>query len=150
MKISIITASLLLLMQAFLFAVNAETDPEKFAVSMERVNKADTQLDMNMAAKMEYDRAEKTLRYEYSRILKKYSKNRLFIKRITAAQRAWLVYRGEYIESIFPGKNKSSAWGSMYAMSYNLEMARITWERVKDLHRWVKPDGSHGSFGQYR
>lgn len=138
-----------LLLPVFVFAQEIETDPSKFSVNMAVFDNLKTQYDMNIFAQKEFDRADATLNYIYQQILRKYSEYDSFIGTLVKAEKEWLIFRDTHVDSIFPGENKRLSWGSMYPMTYSLELAKITWKRVIQLHRWILPDPSHGSFGCY-
>lgn len=110
------------------------------------------QSDMNEAAYREWKRADDKLNEIYSQILIKYKDNQLFLDKLTDAELAWIKFRDAHLEALYPDKEPTYHYGSVYPMVYHLEKAYLTWARVKQLNQWLitYPEGvvGLGSRGQ--
>ncbi len=128
----------------------APTDQNQFAVDYSGLD--GTQAELNQKAYQELKRADAKLNEIYKQIFVEYKRNKLFLAKLTQAESAWLKYRDAQLEARFPGANKQELYGSAYPMSYYLEQAAMTWERVKELNRWLtepaEGDIGNGSYGQ--
>lgn len=120
---------------------------------------ASTQLDMNVCASSDFERADKELNEVYKEILKRYHNSPQFLKNLRAAQRAWLVFRDAHLKMIYPlEKDPTVNYGSVFPMCWATIKAGITFERVKELRRWLEPfeeegnvcQGSIGNFDEHR
>lgn len=123
---------------------------ERFAVDDSVLNGL-TQRDLNEEASREYQRADDTLKEYYGKILKEYAKNRVFIPKFIEAQKDWVKFRDAYLDSVYPEEDKYQNYGSVFPMTYALEKANLTWERVKQLNGWLEPmegDVGMGSRGE--
>jgi uncharacterized protein YecT (DUF1311 family) len=72
----------------------------------------------------------------YQQVLANFAKDRVFIGKLKAAQRAWITFRDAQLEALYPEADKS-AYGSAYPMCYMNEKASLTRERTKQLRAWL-------------
>lgn len=147
MKYSLILATFLMLFSATIFAEKE---------SCHEI--ANTQFDMNVCANSDFERADKELNEVYNKILKRYHNSPQFLKNLRAAQHAWLVFRDAHLKMIFPlEKDPKTNYGSVFPMCWATIKAGITFERAKELRRWLEPfeeegnvcQGSIGNFNEY-
>jgi uncharacterized protein YecT (DUF1311 family) len=95
------------------------------------------QLELTEQACAAYKKADAEMNSIYRKILNENRKDRLFVQKMRAAQRAWLMFRDAHLESIFPATDKRTAYGSVQPMCHCMELEKITDERAKDLKQWV-------------
>ena len=116
------------------------------------VNYAQTQLEINQQAYEEYKKVDKLLNDSYNKILKKYSKNPIFIANLKTAQRAWIKFRDAQVAAKYP-REPVGRYGSMQAYCESNYLAELTQKRAKELEEWLKPveegDGCSGTIGEY-
>lgn len=128
---------------------------KKFSVNMSNVEKHINQTDMTLASLKEYQKAQEALELIYKKVLASYKKNKFFIKKLTSAQAAWHKYYNLHVESIMglpSGINPRLIYGSSYYMCYNLLSAKLIWERVRELNKWLNEshDACSGSYHYYK
>lgn len=150
MKYRLFSVVLFICCSVSIFAQDIDLYPDNFRIDYTELNQADTQFMLNLLSAEEFDRADSVINYVYQQILIQYKDNPTFINSLIEAQRAWIIFRDKHIESILPGVNKGMLWGSMFNQTFYLESAEFTWDRVIQLYRWLKPEGTHGSFGIYQ
>jgi len=98
---------------------------------------AQTQADINSQACAGYKNADSELNKVYKSIITEYKKDAVFIEKMKVAQRAWLVYRDAHVDSIYPEKDKSLHYGSVYPTCQCGVMEKMTIERTKWLKQWA-------------
>ncbi len=113
-----------------------------------------TQVDMNACAGSDFERADKELNEVYQEILKRYHNSPQFLKNLRAAQRAWLVFRDAQLNMIYPlAESPKANYGSVFPMCWATIKADITFEREKELRRWLGPfeekEACQGSIGNF-
>lgn len=106
-------------------------------VTAECFKKAFTQHAMNKCSGLNYKIADTELNRVYKLIKHVYREDKLFIKRMKHAQRAWLKFRDSQFEMMYPQKDKQSAYGSAFSLCENSYKARLTLERVVQLKQWL-------------
>ncbi|HXD30242.1 MAG TPA: lysozyme inhibitor LprI family protein [Pyrinomonadaceae bacterium] len=95
------------------------------------------QMELNEKACAAYKKADAKMNAIYKKILNDYRKDRLFVQKMRAAQRAWLVFRDAHLESMYPAVDKRAAYGSVQPMCHCMELEKITDERAKVLKQWT-------------
>ena len=115
---------------------------------------ANTQLDMDVCAASDFERADKELNEVYKEILKRYHNSPQFLKSLKAAQQAWLVFRDAHLKMIYPlEKDPKTDYGSVFPMCWATTEADITFARAKELRKWLGPfeegDVCQGSIGNF-
>jgi uncharacterized protein YecT (DUF1311 family) len=101
------------------------------------ISRAQAEADLNPDACIKYKKADSELNSVYQRILNEYKSDTVFIRKLRAAQRAWIVYRDAQLESLYPAQNKQSSYGSVYPVCRCLELIRLTNNRTIELRRWL-------------
>ncbi len=74
----------------------------------------------------------------YRQVLKEYQADGLFIRKVRAAQRAWVVYRDAHLESLYPASDPQREYGSVNPVSRCLALKELTLERTQQLRRWTR------------
>lgn len=96
-----------------------------------------TQTEMNIDSYNQYLKVDKEMNVVYQKILKKYSTDKLFLKKLKVAQNLWIKFRDAEVEARFPEENKKLEYGSMYPMCVNDYFNKLTLERIKQLKVWL-------------
>ncbi|HZS08268.1 MAG TPA: lysozyme inhibitor LprI family protein [Blastocatellia bacterium] len=95
-----------------------------------------TQGEMNDEACGKYKKADAELNRIYNRILREYANDRIFLRKLKAAQRAWVIFRDAHLESIYPDPDPHT-YGSVNPMCRCTVLSELTNERVKTLKAWL-------------
>lgn len=98
---------------------------------------AQTQSEMNREACDENKKVDAELNKLYQQVVREYKADALFVQKMRNAQRAWVMYRDAYLESLYPSGTPHSAYGSVYPMCRCSVLADLTKRRVEELRRWV-------------
>jgi uncharacterized protein YecT (DUF1311 family) len=96
-------------------------------------NRAKAQTEMHVCASEEAARVDAKLNDLYRTLLKVASRERGAVRKIKAAERAWVTYRDGYIEAMYPAPDKQTKYGSIYPTEVNLLHAKLTQEHVEAL-----------------
>ena len=90
---------------------------------------------MNACAFDDLAKADQELNKTYAALLQKEGKNLTFIRKIRAAQKAWLAFRGAELEATYACEETDSrdCWGSMHPMCYSSYKAKLTRDRTMRL-----------------
>jgi len=99
--------------------------------------KTQTQGDMQDGTCGEFKKADAELNRTYKKILFDYKDDKNFLEKLKKAQRAWLTYRDAHIESVYPGEDKATEYGSVYGMCYCTLKKDLTEQRIKLLKQWL-------------
>jgi uncharacterized protein YecT (DUF1311 family) len=97
---------------------------------------AQTQLEMNQAAGVEFQKADKELNTVYQKIIKEYSADTLFIKNLRASQRIWIQFRDAEILVKFP-ETDPGYYGSIFPVCYSNYKTELTQVRITTLKQWI-------------
>jgi uncharacterized protein YecT (DUF1311 family) len=97
---------------------------------------AQTQLEMNQAAGVEFQKADKELNTVYQKIIKEYSADTLFIKNLRASQRIWIQFRDAEILVKFP-ETDPGYYGSIFPVCYSNYKTELTQARITTLKQWI-------------
>jgi uncharacterized protein YecT (DUF1311 family) len=126
-RLSILVLSLLLVMIGYppANAGSAGVDPH-----------AQTQMELNEKACVAYKTADAEMNKVYRRILSENRADKLFVQKMRAAQRAWLVFRDAHLEALYPAADKRAAYGTVNPMCQCMELEKLTNERVSVLRQW--------------
>jgi uncharacterized protein YecT (DUF1311 family) len=115
------------------------------------VGLAQTQAAMNNDAGKAYKEADKKLNEVYQKILKQYSANALFIKKMKAAQKIWLQFRDAQLEMKYP-EREAGYYGSMLPLCKANYLEELTKARTKQLEEWLnnpeEGDACAGTVGE--
>ena len=98
---------------------------------------AQTQLQMNEEACRKFERADAELNQVYSKVLAEYKEDAVFIRKVKAAQRAWIAFRDAHVGSLYPEEDKRE-YGSAYPMCACTAKSGLTVQRTDALKRWLK------------
>lgn len=96
-----------------------------------------TQLELNEKACAAYKKADTQMNKIYRRILSENGADKLFVQKMRAAQRAWIVFRDAHLEAMYPAADKRAAYGTVNPMCQCMELEKLTDERVRVLQQWV-------------
>lgn len=101
-------------------------------------NEAGNQQELNACAADEFKKADQELNEVYAALLKKESGDRTFIKKLRAAQRAWVVFADAEMAATFACDPAKACWGSMLPMSMASYKARLTRDRTQRLREFLQ------------
>ncbi|WP_374562107.1 lysozyme inhibitor LprI family protein [Ideonella sp.] len=106
-------------------------------------DKATTQGDLNACAGGDMRRADERLNAVYQAVLKKHQADTSFVRKLQAAQRAWLAWRDAEMEALYPGRADPAAYGSVLPMCWSTKIATLTKARAAQLQQWLDgvPEG---------
>ena len=93
-----------------------------------------TQGELNFEARRDYQSADSTLKSVYRSILKTYSTDTLFIKKLKIAQRLWIKFRDAEVKMKYPD---GDSYGSVQPLCVSLYLASLTNDRIKTLQTWL-------------
>ena len=93
---------------------------------------------MNACANQEATRADNQLAHIYKQLLVKAAAQPEALKKIKAAEKAWLEYRDTYLAATYPAADKQAEYGSIYPMETNLLRARLTRQHISDLKEMLR------------
>lgn len=96
-----------------------------------------TQQEMNEEADKKYLKADKELNTTYHRILKIYSGDTAFIRKLKIAQKIWVQFRDAEMNALFPDEHQKGAYGSVFPMCWSMHLTELTKERNKRLMIWI-------------
>jgi uncharacterized protein YecT (DUF1311 family) len=91
------------------------------------------QADLAGCAANDLKNADDELNAMYQQLLRKAAGDAVALKKITAAQRAWLVFRDAQMAAFYPAEDKQKEYGSVFPMCADLLLADLTRERTKML-----------------
>jgi uncharacterized protein YecT (DUF1311 family) len=97
---------------------------------------AQTQLEMNQKANVEFQKADKELNSVYQKIIKEYSGDTLFIKNLRASQKIWIQFRDAEILVKYP-ETEPNYYGSIFPVCYSNYKTKLTQERITTLKQWI-------------
>ncbi len=97
-----------------------------------------TQSEMNHCAGLDAQQADADLNRVYKDLLAKLKNDDSAIKKLRAAQRAWLAFRDARLQELFPATDKQAEYGSMYPMCYAQVTTAMTKERTTQLRRMLE------------
>jgi uncharacterized protein YecT (DUF1311 family) len=115
--------------------LNMNISAQKQAKSLDCLDTAKTQSELNDCTGQDATQAERELNKNYQSILRKYAEQPIFVERMRIAQRAWLKFRDAQLEMRFPPSDLS---GSAEPMCYALYKAELTQGRTQQLKPWLQ------------
>jgi uncharacterized protein YecT (DUF1311 family) len=95
------------------------------------------QMELTEKACSDYKKADAEMNSIYRKVLAENKKDRLFVQKMRAAQRAWVAFRDAHLESLYPATDKRAAYGSVHPMCHCMELQTLTDERAKVLKVWL-------------
>ena len=96
-----------------------------------------TQSGMNQDACARYKNADAEMNRLYRQVLNSYKSDAVFTRKLKMAQRAWIQFRDAHLESLYPKRDKLTAYGSSHPMCRCVALADLTDERARELKKWV-------------
>ena len=98
-------------------------------------NEEGTQQEMNKCAYDDFQVADKELNKVYNELREAKKEDKLFLKNLKKAQKAWITFRDLDLDARFTCKsgNLALCFGSMYNLSFYSSKAELTKQRVKTL-----------------
>lgn len=97
---------------------------------------AQNQLEINQKANKDYLKTDKELNLIYQKILKDYKDDKVFIKNLKIAQKAWIQFRDAEMKMKFPDREEGY-YGSIQPLCWNNYLEFLTKERIKTLQVWL-------------
>jgi uncharacterized protein YecT (DUF1311 family) len=94
-----------------------------------------TQEEMNINAKSEYEKTDKELNQVYQKLLQDYKSDTVFIKCMKEAQRQWIKFRDAQVKMKYPPYKDSGE--SVLPMCRNHYLKELTVIRIKELKQWI-------------
>jgi len=85
----------------------------------------------------DYTRADQELNSVYREVLRSYADDPAFVKKLKAAQRAWLAFRDAELAALYPRAQEPGYYGSIYPACFATAKADLTKRRTEDLRRWL-------------
>jgi len=94
-----------------------------------------TQNELNIKAKSEYEKTDNELNQVYQKLLQDYKSDTVLIKIMKEAQRQWVKFRDAQVKMKYPPYK--DAGESVLPMCRNNYLKELTTERIKELNQWV-------------
>jgi uncharacterized protein YecT (DUF1311 family) len=90
-----------------------------------------------------YKQSDAELNRIYMQILNEYRQDTVFTDKLRAAQRTWIAFRDAHMESLYPAKDKTARYGSIYPTCQCIALKELTDHRVSQLRKWMEgvPEG---------
>ena len=101
------------------------------------IETAMTQSSMNLCAGIRYKEADAELNRVYKKIKGIYKDDKLFLDKLKTAQLAWIKLRDADFDLQYPHKKEPRYYGSAFPMCATGYKARLTFQRVEFLKRWL-------------
>jgi uncharacterized protein YecT (DUF1311 family) len=98
---------------------------------------AQTQRELNESGRHEFEAADAHLNKVYRQILDEYQRDRAFVRRLQAAQRAWVSFRDAHVQALFPAADPRRAYGSVYPLCRWQALTALTSARSDELETWI-------------
>jgi len=96
-----------------------------------------TQTQLSEKFRNEYQHADQELNAVYSKIMKDYADDAAFIRKLRAAQRAWIAFRDAHMQALYPASDTAREYGSIYPVCRFRMLTELTVERTKQLRLWT-------------
>jgi uncharacterized protein YecT (DUF1311 family) len=110
--------------------------------------KAGSQVEVNRCAEEEAKRTDDAMNRAYEGLLAKAAKNLVAVRKIKAAQKAWLAFREAHLDAVFPAEDKQAAYGTVQPMCASLLRADLARDRIKVLESMANPEEGDVCCGQ--
>lgn len=110
--------------------------------------KAVSQVEVNKCTEDEFKRADEEMNRAYENLLARAAKNAVAVKKIKAAQKAWLAFREAHLDAVFPAEDKTAAYGVMQPMCGSMLRAEMARDRTKVLETMANPEEGDVCGGQ--
>lgn len=99
--------------------------------------RAQTQVELDRCADADYQAADAELNRVYQQVRQRHAGDETFLRRLQAAQKAWLSYRDAELAARYPEPPRS--YGSAFPLCRAALLAELTRERTARLQRWLAP-----------
>lgn len=107
-----------------------------------------TQTDLNSAANISWQSADKELNAIYKEILNTYEADTAFVQNLKVAQRIWISFRDAELKMKYP-ETEPGFYGGIFPMCASLYLEKLTRARIATLKEWIdgvdEGDGCAGS-----
>ncbi|MFT7271689.1 MAG: hypothetical protein ACI9V1_001211 [Spirosomataceae bacterium] len=97
---------------------------------------AQSQSEMNMEARADYQKVDKGLNSTYKKILQEYKPDTAFIKNLKAAQNIWIKFRDAELKMKYPDR-APGYYGSIQPVCFYNYLEELTKKRDQDLRIWL-------------
>lgn len=129
MKLFALSAALVLCGSLVLLASAQRRRPQRDCYDAAR-----TQFDLNRCAAREFEQSDAELNRVYRRLLDENKEDKLFVQKLTEAERAWVAFRDAQLDALYPPvENMQMNYGSVFPMCYGRAKAKLTRERTAQL-----------------
>lgn len=110
-----------------------------------KCNAESNQMELNACAQQDFEAADKALNQTYKALVKAYAEDKLFLKNLKTAQRAWIAFRDAELEARFTCADGDlrSCWGTMYAQTFMSRKAELTQARTAQLKEMLEDGIGH-------
>jgi len=98
-----------------------------------------TQRALNERAYRSAHAADSTLAVVYRRLEAKYSKDSVALRKLRAAEKAWIAFRDAQIEATYPDREHRK-YGSVVPMCVSMVQEELTRARIAQLRAALRPD----------
>lgn len=96
-----------------------------------------SQMELNLKASENLKASDIELNQVYSKVLKKYKSDSIFISALKKTQRLWITFRDAELEMKFPAENKQMYYGSIYPMCVSEFLKEMTDTRTEKLRSYL-------------
>ena len=93
---------------------------------------------MSRCADLDAKEADADLNRVYQELLTKLKNDDNAMRKLRAAQRAWLAFRDAHLQELYPAKDKQAEYGSIFPMCYAQIAMAMTKERTAQLRRMLE------------
>lgn len=103
-----------------------------------KCNPEGTQIEMNVCAAEDYQKADKKLNETWKKLMVKFKNDKTATTNLKKAQKAWVAFRDADIEAMFScASGDRVCWGSMESMLRSGELQAMTEARTKRLQHYI-------------
>jgi uncharacterized protein YecT (DUF1311 family) len=99
-----------------------------------------SQHEINRCSYERAKQADRELNRIYKLVIKKHSKDKVFIQNLRKAQRAWVKFRDAEMDALYPAR-KPGYYGSMMPACKQGVLRTLTEQRTAQLKRWLRQKG---------
>lgn len=99
--------------------------------------RAQSQQDLQICADQEANRVDAQLNRTYQRLMAKAKNDPVAVKKIEAAERAWMVFRDAQLEATYPHEDKQAEYGTAYPMCVLLLKNDLARQRTRMLSKML-------------
>lgn len=93
-----------------------------------------SQAGLNQCASLTAHSADAELNRVYAKVLAANTQDKVFLDKLKASQRAWIVFRDAQIAARYPSP---ADYGSVLPMCQSGEYEQLTRDRIKQLQAWI-------------